>query len=46
MNEKLKRGIKFFTFVVMYFIGLIILYMICALVGIKIIMPIIEKIGA
>jgi len=46
MIEKLKRGVKFFTFCVMYFIGLIILYLICGLVAIKIILPIIKKMGA
>jgi len=46
MIEKLKEGIKFFTIVVIIFIGLIICYLVCFLVTKEIVMPIIEKIGA
>jgi len=46
MIEKLKRGIKFITAVVVIFIGLIIFYLVCVLIGIKIVMPIIKKMGA
>jgi len=46
MIEKLREGIKFIGIIVACFIGLIVLSLACLLVAKKIILPIIEKMGA